>query len=423
MANEDKDRVPARTGAHTSRSGVGAEFGPGIGPKAVEGGSRPGVITVRLWSAAGKRLDCRWSRNNGALSGVVLDTIRASGGVTGAENPESVAASFVDVLTGLQCARRIQWAVEGLTEYEGFRGAAAAILVDAGESGRPLAAASAQDWEGVDPGKIVLHGGACEALDGVPGVELSTATATGWREWTWRPAGGNAGFAADEQALLGILRTAGRSDPAGGSASDEDPAGTPTRVFSSRAMATGATRQPKFAAEDTEKPGVGKLLKMPVVIGAVAAVLIAVAVIFFMTRKSTVQSAAPGTPAAGQETHPAQRTAPTEAAPAAAQNPPAHASTPNPPSKHTKLSEVLKKLTPGGDQKAAAPPVVASHCDLTDEDIQRSLARADRNMENGDLSDARAAYQHVQGCPSGRDRAQAGLERIRKMAALNGSPN
>jgi len=159
------------------------------------------------------------------------------------------------------------------------------------------------------------------------------------------------------------------------------------------------------------------------VIGAVAAVLIAVAVIFFLTRKSPVQSAVPNSPAAGQETHPAQGTAPPAPAPAAAQNQPGHAGAPSTQSKHTKLGDVLKKLTPGADQKAAVPPVVASHCDLTEEDIQRSLARADRYMDNGDLADARAGYQHVQGCPSARDRAQAGLERIRKMAALNGSPN
>ncbi len=415
MSNEDKDRVPGETGAHASASG----------PRAViaEGGPRPGVLTVRLWSAGGKRQDCRWSKSSGPLLGLVLDTMRASGGVTGAESAEFVAASFADVVTGLQCARRIHWAVEGLNEYEAFRGAAAAILVNAGEAGQRLAAASAQDWEGVQQGKIVLHGGACEALEAVPGISLRAPTVAGWREWVWKSAEGNAGFAADEQALLGMLRAAGRSDPAAGLAAAEDPAGAPTRVFRG-AAAMGAARQPEFAGADAERPGAGKFLKMPIVAGAVAAVLIAVALIFFLTRKSPVQSAAPNTPAAGQETHPAQGAAPPGQTPAAAQNQPAHASAPSAPPKHSKLSDMLNKLKPGGDQKAAAPaPVVASHCDLTEEDIQRSLARADRYMDNGDLADARAAYQHVQGCASAHDRAQAGLERIRKMEALNGKPN
>jgi hypothetical protein len=383
------------------------------------------VLAVRLWSAAGKRLDCRWSRSSGPLSGLVVDTIRASGGVTGAENGDFIAASFVDVTTGLQCARRIQWAVEGLSEYEATRGAAAAILVDAGEPGQQLAAPGAQEWEGVDAGKIVLRGGACEALDGVPGVALGAATAAGWREWGWRSSAANASFASDEQSLLGMLRTAGRSDPAAGAtAAGEDAAGAPTRVFSG-AMATGAARQPAFAESETAQPGFSRFLKMPIVAGAVAALLLVVVVVFFLTRKSPVQSAAPSTPA-GQESHSTPGATPAGSAPAAAQNQPAHASTPNATPKHTKLTDMLKKLTPGGDQKTVvAPPlpVVASSCGLTDEVIQRSLARADQYLNSGDLTDARASYQHVVGCPSARDRAQAGLERIRKMAALNGAPN
>jgi hypothetical protein len=142
--------------------------------------------------------------------------------------------------------------------------------------------------------------------------------------------------------------------------------------------------------------------------------------IFFLTRKSPVQSAAP---TAGQEAHPGQVAAPAGPSPAVVQNQPAHASAPSAPSKHSKLGDMLNKLKPGGGDQKTVPTVAAAHCDLTEEDIQRSLARADRYMDNGDLADARAAYQHVQGCPSVHDRAQAGLERIRKMEALNGAPN
>jgi hypothetical protein len=70
-----------------------------------------------------------------------------------------------------------------------------------------------------------------------------------------------------------------------------------------------------------------------------------------------------------------------------------------------------------------APAPAAVHCDLTEEEIQRTLARADRYSHAGDLDDARAAYQHVLSCPSAHERAQEGLIRIQRMAAQKGSPD
>jgi hypothetical protein len=411
MANQDKDRVPGEMLAHPSTAGI-PEMGAG-----------PGVLAVRLWSAPGKRLDCRTSKSTSPLPGLVRDLVRASGGVTGADNAEVISASFPDVVTALQCARRIQWGVEGLTEYETFRGAAAAILVDAGDAAQRQGAPSAQDWEAAEPGsilgKILLRGSAFEALEGVPGVALSQASAAGCREWAWRSGPANASFTADEQALLGMLRTAGRSDPAVTAPAVADDAAAATRVFS--ASAPPATRPSGISGADAERPAAAKSLRMPIVVGAVAVLLIAVAVVFFLTRRSPVQSATPSTAPSGQETHPAQNVTPSAQTPPTVQNPPGHASALNPPSKHMKLSDVLKKLTPG-DQKATPPPP-ALHCDLTEEDIQRSLARADRYMHDGDLAEARAAYQHVVGCPSAHERAQEGLIRIQRMAAQNGSPN
>lgn len=413
MANQDKDRVSEETLAPSAAAGF-AETGP-----------RPGVLAVRLWSAAGKRIDCRAAKSVPPLLGLVRDLVRASGGVIGSENADSVSASFSDVVTGLQCARRIQWAVEGLTEYDPFRGAAAAILLDAGNSGQRLASISSEDWGAADPGsiqgKILLRGGASEALEGVPGVTLGQATTGGWREWAWKSGPANASFATDEQTVLGMLRAAGRADPAAAVAvpnSADNSAAAQTRVFGSASASISARELATSGsgAETGTSAGAGKGLRIPMVAGAVAVLLIAVAVVFFLTRRSPVQSATPSTPPAGQ------RAAPPTQVPAIVPNPPGHANAPNPPSKHMKLSDVLKKLAPA-DQKATTPPPVTSRCDLTEEDIQRSLARADRYMHDGDLDEARAAYQHVLGCSTAHERAQEGLIRIQKMAAQNGSPN
>ena len=398
MANDDKDRVPDET------------LAPSLLPGMRGAGLPPGVLLVRPWAAAGKRLDCRVSKSSTPLLGVVLDVLTSSGGVPGAENAEYLAASFPDLVTGLQCARRIQWALEGLTESEAFRGAAAAMLMAAcDESGR-YAAPSDQDWIGVDPGKVVLKPEVFEALDGVPGIALGGATAAGLREWVWKSAAGHADFAADEQVVQEMLRAAGQSDPA----PVADGAGdAPTRMFTHAAAVAARTDDAQPAAA-----GLPFLKSKAMVAGAAAALLIVVAVVFFLTRKAPVQSAAPTqTPAVA----PAAGSMPSTAAPAATgPATEAHANPATSPQKHTKLGDLFKK-GPTPDKTTPAP--VVSRCDLSEEEIQRSLTRADRYMHDGDLADARAAYQHVLGCSSAHERAQAGLVRIQRMAAQSGSPN
>src|SRR5258708_23423156 len=129
---------------------------------------------------------------------------------------------------------------------------------------------------------------------------------------------------------------------------------------------------------------------------------------FGLRHNATVQSETPSSPPPVQEAQPVQPPPPTRQAPA----------------KTTSSSKKPSKAEPKVDSKppVPVPPPVISHCDLTEEDIQRSLVRADRYMHGGDLSNARAAYQHVLGCPSPLEKAQDGLNRIQRMAAQSGSP-
>jgi len=406
MLNQDKDRVSDETLVYSTPSGSHEPAGP-----------RAGVLFVRLWSAAGKRLDCRPTRNAPPLLNLVLDTIRSSGGTPGTEGAEFLSARFPDVYAGLQCARRIQWAVEGLMEYESFRGAGAAVLMDIGDPSRRQQAPSVQDWEAVEPGRILLRPVVSEVLEGVPGVALGGMTAAGWREWSWRALQADASFAADEQAVGGMIQAAGRSDPGAVLPPMAGARTTGSTALGESNWSNGPETLPDTGDAFEREARRPSLLRMPIVAGAVGVVLVAVLVIFFLSHKTPVQSATPGqTPASAPDTRPAP-SAPPVAAP-----PPATVAVerPNPTGPSGKHAR---------DKKAAvvepkvAPTPVAVHCDLTEEDIQRSLARADRYTHDGDLADARAAYQHVVGCPSARERAQEGLIRIQRMAAQNGSPN
>jgi len=413
MLNRDKDRVSDETLVYTPASGFGRSGPSQFGP-------REGILFVRLWSAAGKRLDCRPTRHSGPLLNLVLDVIRSSAGTQEAGSAEFVSARFPDIFSGLQCGRRIQWTVEGLTEHESFRSAAAAILIDAGDSSHQHQGPSGQDWEAATPGKILLKSSVCEVLEGVPGVSLEGITAGGWRNWSWKAIEPDTSFSADEQVVGRIIQADGRIDPGTVALST---AQTPAR---STSASPAAANRPTAASSSTDiDDGAAKhssLLRIPMVAGAVGVLLIAVVLIFLLTRKTTVQSATPGavsgsSPASVSGSQPAQNTP--------------HASSPStvaPPVVAERPAQTPASSKHARDKKAAvpelkpAPAPVIVHCDLTEEDIQRSLARADRYMHAGDLADARAAYQHVLGCPSARERAQEGLNRIQRMAAQNGSP-
>jgi hypothetical protein len=376
-------------------------------PGLPQAASRPSVLFIRLWSTASRKLDCRPSKGNSPLLSLVLDLIRSSGGRLGGESADSLSASFSDVRAGMLCARRIQWATEGLAEYDAFRGAATAILVDSADGMAQALGPASQPWE-VDPGKIIVGRSVCELIDGLPGVTLGQATADGRREWSWKIAQTNASYATDEQAVLGMIRAAGRSDP-GSAQTQEAATADSARVFSrenpDREFANVAS--PSLGRyEDTRSetsPPTGRSPRVPILIGSAAVLVIGVvALLFAFTRKAPVQTAAPSAPSPVLESQPVQPAPPPKQVPA-------------------KAAPAAKKPVKVEPRPIVPPPVV-SHCDLTDQEIQRSLARADLYLHGGDLSNARATYQHVLGCPSAHEKAQDGLNRIQRMAAQNGNP-
>jgi hypothetical protein len=407
MGKPNKDRVPSETLAYATA--------PGLRPS--EAGQC--VLSVCLWGEAPKRLDCRSGKNGSPLLAMALDVIRSSGGLPGTEQQDLLSASFPDIKSGLLSARRIQWALEGLAEYDPYKSTMASVLVDYEDGlarpGGPLNRewALSLDRQTGSRGKIFLSQRVSDAVEGLPSLSLEDSPLVGFRSWTWKAAQPPASFAADEQAVMGMIHAAGRSDPVvltsprplsppppSGPVHDFGPVSSPT---------LGRPDPPSYAAES---PSGGKSLRIPILAGSAAVVVIGVALVFFLGHKTPPQN---GTPA--QAVTPAQNASPGSAPPAQAARP-AKQGQPEP---HHKPS-LLERLEPKKAVKeepvvAPPPPAVESHCDLTDEDIQRSLARADRYMHDGDLSNAKAAYLHVMGCPASRAKAQEGLSRIERMAA------
>ena len=413
MGKLNKDRVPSETPEYATT--------PGLRPS--EAGQC--VLSVCLWGDAPKRLDCRSAKNGSPLLAMALDVIRTSGGLPGTEQQDLLSANFPDIKSGLLSARRIQWALEGIAEYDPFKSAMASILVDYTDGsprpGGPLNRewALSLDRQTEIRGKIFLSQRVSEAVEGLPSLSLEDSAIAGFRSWSWNPAHPPASFAGDEQAVLGMIRAAGRGDPVLLTSPRPLPASAsnpPVQDFST--VQTPTLGRPHPTTHETELPAAGKSLRIPILAGSAAVLVVGVALLFFLGHKTPTQSAP-----TVQNATPAQSTTPGSAPPAQA----AHPIKPGSLEPHHKPS-LLERLEPKKAVKeepavAPPPPVVEAHCDLTDEDIQRSLARADRYMHDGDLSNAKAAYLHVMGCPASRAKAQEGLSRIQRMAAQNGSPN
>jgi hypothetical protein len=366
---------------------------------------RSSVVGVCLWTAGPKRLDCRPSRNNSPLLGLVFDLIRSSGGLPKPENPDFLSAVFSDTPSGLLCARRIQWAIEGLAEYEPFKGAVATVLVD------QAAETPNHEWppnlgrEFSGRGRILLSPSLIEFLDGQPGVSLEAATAESFRSWSWKTSNLTATSARDEQAVLEMIQAAGRTDP---STIKAPPAAPQPSASAPIRDVPAPQRRPAERADETRdeyaSSVAGKSSRMPILIGSAAALLVGIALLLFFIHKSPVESATPVQTTAPGSAPPTQEARPVKPEPHPRQTAAKDSST----SKKTAKDETLPPL------KSAE-----SHCDLTAEEITRSLNRAELYMHGGDLPSARAAFQHVLGCPSAREKAQEGLTRIQRMAASN----
>lgn len=393
MAKHDKDRVPGETLADSSATR----------PRVLVGKSS--VVGVCLWTAGPKRLDCRPTKNHSPLLGLVLDLIRSTGGLPKPENSDFVSAGFSDVPSGLLCARRIQWAVEGLAEFEPFKGAVTTVLVD------HAAETPNHEWplslgrEFTSHGRILLSPSLVEFVEGQPGVALEAATSEGFRSWSWKTSNPAATSARDEQAVLEMIQAAGRADPSAFKAPSAAP--QPSATVPVRGTPI-VQRRPAERVDETrdesESSPAGKSSRMPILIGSAAAFLVVIALLFFFLHKSPVQSANP------VQTAPQGSVAPTQES---------RQVKPEPHTRQTAAKDSSTQKKTAKDELLPPPKPAESHCDLTAEEITRSLNRAELYMHGGDLPSARAAFQHVLGCPSAREKAQEGLSRIQRMAASN----
>jgi hypothetical protein len=381
MANPLHDRVPAATLA-SDRARESSSASTQTAPR---NPSNVSLFTIRFAASAGLAAQLLPAMD------LATDLIRASGGTLQAHDDQSLSASFPNLTVAVLIARRLQWALQGLAE-SGPRGDAVLLVQAATESVSPAPSTAA--------GQILLSPAATAAVRDLPSLAVRNPSDGVWSELLWQSPSQPVSYAADEQALLRLIRDCGREDPC-----VSKPSAAPA-VISAPNPAVAYEVQQREIGFDPSESGVLDILKRHWMIlgGAAVAVVLLIVVIGVATHRGAapIPAAAPSlpaTPAAGGPT----TVPPTDTTPTLPQQPPHTPKSPptisrktSPPDSHTKKS------------------ADSATCDFTDAGIPRALSRAETDMHDGRLDQAKAAFLKLRGCSAARDRAEEGLRTVQR---------
>jgi hypothetical protein len=425
------------------------------------------ALSIRLWrtNEAGQPGDLSWTSDDPAVC-LALDLIGAEHGVATMPQGRFLVAAFSGIQPAVSTARRLQWALSGLSEADRFAGTAAAVLVHAAPDLPALEAGSSAllPLEGAAPGQILLTAKAAELLHDLPGLPLQSVSDAGLCELLWRPSEAASSRSSDEEALSRFIQLNGLENeapalaqqPAGPAAeplpavADSGPATLPEAMEQDTVKFAGFELQ-AFASSPRKKP-------RWLLVSAVAAVLLVMAAIAAFYQKGVAKPAAVAA-------HPASSTAaPLLVAAQASQSPPmnpaspagaasapepvnpilpASAATepepakPSPPAQAGRKQKELalsnprspgaaksqaNKLKPAGgdaepiDRKVRKPQAnlpkaaAAGNCDLDSNMLPKMLDQAERSREQGNYPAALRQFRAVLACDRNNARARSGLD-------------
>jgi hypothetical protein len=404
MANSRQDQVLSQARSNPSTSGSEASSLNGIEPVS------PSIllaIRLRTQDSSGSPADVSWVAGEPAAA-LAIDLISACGGVADEPRGAVTAARFLDLQSALLTVRRLQWALEGMSESAGSPATAASIVLDSLED--PAASTAAvQLLEHMAAGQVLVGAALGEALQQLPGATLRPTGNGNWHELLWNGAESSPGFAADEQSVLNLIRNLGREDP-GPTQIDlpRSTAETPAAPVAARSERLG-----RSSLDAEPAPGFGRWL----IVGGAAAVVVLVAALLIggMVFGKHGKSAPPAPDISKQPATPAAPMPTPVAVPvvekARESKPPAK------PARPPRTEPKTESKTESRTEAAPSPKVPAVPCDLTEADIPRTLSRAESYMYAGKLTEAQAIFQRLLPCSSAHDKAQEGLDLVRQRIA------
>jgi hypothetical protein len=341
-----------------------------------------------------------------------------------------MVVGFTGIQPAILAARRLQWALQGLSEADPFSGTAAAILlhctdhpagqgVEISEADHAVLLTVSQAARG----QILLSTKAAEILKDLPGLPLRSVTGAVLCELLWNNPGEKTNRSSDEEMLSEFIKQNGLESLA--------PASAPGQTVSPAGFAAGAiaaeastrARGQEIVEGSTADSAIGQRAMMRLLIGAACAVVVvlvvAVAVVFSNKKQAnpapiavqqSASTALASVPAVPQQQSPPSNPAPLPvvAAPAAPKN----------TNKAARTSRKQDETAPGrgassevGKTHETSPKTKPAGCDLDSSMIPKMLDQAEKTREEGDYAGARRRFLSVLACESTNARAREGLER------------
>lgn len=369
-------------------------------------GSSGAVLSIRVWtSKEDTGTDDSFWKSDAPSACLAMDLILASQGAPVTTHGQILVAQFLGIQAAISAARRIQWAVSGLSEASNFDSIAAAILIysSADPSVHPQDNLSVTPLEQASPGQILLTVETCQSLEGLPGLPLLPPSSTGLRELQWRTPESKPNRSSDEKTLIELMRQHGLEDP------EPDrpvlPPAAPIPVSQPSPAPFAAQVEPLPAS--TAAPNalmlhlqgwIARLQELPtwVIATACAAPLLLGLVIFAIVRNQNAPKSSAVPP---QMAKTVTGTLPTPTASAVP-----HSETSHPPKAQNMPAE-KHPLSP------AKPKTLPENCTLNQTEIPAALRGAEVSFQNGKYSDAERKFRSVLACSSANPVAMSGLNR------------
>jgi hypothetical protein len=369
-------------------------------------GSSGAVLSIRLWtSKEDTGTDDSFWRSDAPSACLAMDLILASQGAPVTTRGRILVAKFSAIQAAISAARRIQWAVSGLSEGSNFDSIAAAILIysPADPSVHPPDNLSVTPLEQASPGQILLTAEICQSLEDLPGLPLLSPSGNGLRELQWRTSENKSNRSSDEKALVELMRQHGLEDPepdrpvlplvAPAPVSHPTPAPFVEQVEPLR-RPTATPNAPTFHL----RGWIARLREMPtwLIATACAAPLLLGIVIFVIIRNPSVPKSSVVPPQTAKVVSETPPTPTTYRVP--------HAETSH-PSKAQNMT-VEKRPLP-----SAKPKTQPENCPLNQTEIPAALRGAEASFQNGKYSDAERKFRSVLACDPTNPIAMNGLNR------------
>ena len=400
--------MPGPTLSHPSVPPAEASAGNG---HAAPVGSIAFSLRLRTADSAGTGAGVTW-RDETPATALALDVVTASGGAPDFSPLPHLTARFFDLQNALLAARRLHWALQGLSENSGAPMAASIAIHDTGDG---LSASATSALENAAPGQVLLSHAFAQTVHQVPGLTLRPSS-DDWQSLTWSSSADPQSFSADENAVLALIRLRGREDPLANIPAPPPPAAVPAPYQPPASLG-------RSVVEPDEAPQ--PIWKKPLLLVGVGVVVLAVAAVFIMRAISPGTTPQVSPPNAGVTT-PSSAPPDKPVVPNAEDNPsPARPQPPKPSPKTPRVPKTETPITPKTENPmdTSKTPQPTTACSLSEADIALSLQRAARMMSDGRLTEAQDAYQRLVGCPTAREKATEGLRLVKQRMNFEGIPN